>query len=233
MSYGAVFEIINPAFTWDGWRALAAIGTMAAVWVALSRDTASEKRQAIRDSHVIGAMISELNYVISEVDDFEKARINRKNLSIFFSKLDRSNHLPGSELFFRNIKLSDCPTVEVMTTVSVTDRLMKSVISTVDLGRESIKGSADHFTPPPHLDLESMALKMCRKDLKDEQRWVAGRYYKIATQDGHRKQVEKRSSLSPRRESLKSIPLLIKTIVTNRPQNTNSSIRSPRTKNDY
>lgn len=202
---------------WDGWRALAALGTMAAVWVALKRDSTAERSAAIAKAHLIGAMISEANAALRELSEYQAARLSESDLYVYFLKYQKLGHLmTGCNAFFTGIKTTECPTIEVMTTLSVlryvTDRGNKAITKAYSFIEEKVTP----FQSPPSVEVEIQMLSLSIKDLKIEQEWVAGRHRKIGTQEGHRREIGRKLS-SPRSQHLRALPSILWAIIKNSP----------------
>ena len=208
------FNWVDAAFRWDGWRALAAIATFAAVLVALRRDTLSEKRIAIKDAHLIGAIIDQATVAAKLASNYELAR---KDPSAAEEKLyvyDRFGGVDGFIETIKSIKLSDCPTIEVMTTCGV----LCSVYVRIKKGYTELSLFKDKLDDMPAMSMagEIITINQCIEDMKSEIRLVSGKYYDWAHQEGHRRKVAEKLNGTMRARAIKEIPRIVWAIVTNK-----------------
>lgn len=216
MNVDTILHALNVCFVWDGWRGIAAVGTFAAVAVALNRDRVAEKQRRIREAHAIGAMIAEIEAIHHQILEYKKYRKNKLELKKFLKNVMIVRNIQSAKSFFSSIKLSDCSSVEVITTVSVLRGSIDRIDSVLDGAWRGIDVVDKDYVVPEDLDLDIFALSQCLSDLHKEQKIVSGKYFSVSTQSGHREHVKRIIHGSPRLRSLKSIPSLVVTIVTNR-----------------
>lgn len=208
-----LFAWADGIFRWDGWRALAALGTFAAVWVALRRDAVSERRTAIKEAHLIGAIIGEAEAVNLLAKKYETERSNDKRMQGLLEFYDEMGGLDQEVEVLKSIKFSECPTVEVMTTRSVLSKEFELVRSAYEKLRCYI---ADKKSPPPSLKESIVSLDQSISDLNSELKVVSGRFYAWAHQDGHRQKVDEKINGTPRTRALRALPEIVISAVTNR-----------------
>jgi hypothetical protein len=208
--------IIDCVFRWDGWRAIAAIGTFLAVWVALGRDIRADRRATIKEAHFIGAIIVLAQGADILAEKYEAASRD-PNPTQVKSAIDLYNRVGGVDPIIstlQGIRPGDCPTIEVMTTCTVLlyalDRIKSSYENMITSSRDG------KVLNVPSLSTYSSTLKSSIEDLEQELRVVSGRYYDLANLEGHRRNVKNKINGTIRMRAIKSLPKLIFSILTGR-----------------
>lgn len=207
-------SIADKIFRWDGWRALAAIGTFLAVWIALRRDERADRRIAIKESHLIGAILDHATTARIMANEYESSISKPKVLDKHRESYFRLGGLDSNIQTLKSISVSDCPTVEVMTTKSV----LAKIFENIDKAYQDIESQSD--TEPKKqlrsLSHEISCLNICIEDLKVEMKAISGRHYEWAHQDGHRRKVAEKVNGTLRTRALRALPGVLGAIITNR-----------------
>jgi len=115
----------------------------------------------------------------------------------------------------KGIRLSDCPTVEVMTTISVligtfdsASKIYSEIINLDDENLSKYRKSAKRIIAD---------LDVSIKDLEAELKVISGKYYDWAHQEGHRKKVDEKVNGTARMRAAKAIANLAWAFITNKP----------------
>lgn len=208
-----ILQLLDIVFLWGGWRALAAIGTFAAVFVALRRDGETHRRTSIREAHFIGGVISLCSPLLLIAEKYEAARMNKNQLESLSKLYSDFGGFRNTAESLRAIRFTDCPTIEVMTTIGVVIACCDRVIEVIEPHSNNVD---DNNFPGRSIAVQIDSLRESISDLESEQRVVAGKFYQWAHQAGHREMVKKRTAGTPRTRALQSLPGLLFALVTNR-----------------
>lgn len=203
MAWATLITATNAVFVWEGWKALAAIGTFLAVFVALNRDGKIEQKDRIKHSYAISALIDLVGSSLLLLKRFQAADDDEK-LASAYNLMDRTGLFEKSLETMDSLKMSDLPTVETINTVSVLKAEYKHLLSLLN---------KDEKKRPEGISTVVSIFERCLADLEKEHRFVAGRDYYRVTSDGHRAWRSKKLFGGPRKQSLRVITAGFKMLI--------------------